>query len=408
MHHVRFLFVPPAEDSVGLLDLPWREPLEGWQDERLVDVRQAGIHRHVVRFVSESGELYALKELEERLARKEYDILRRLADQQVPVVDVLGAVVDRGPGVDAVLVTRFLDFSLSYRAVFSSPYRTEPIDRLLDALVELLVRLHLAGCFWGDCSLSNTLFRPDAGTLAAYLVDAETAEMHPVLTDGQRNYDVALASERVGGELLDLQAGELLPPDLDPVELSEEITRRYNALWEELTLEEVLQPEEQRYRVAARLRRLNDLGFDVDEVELVSTDDGTRVRLRTKIAEPGYHRRLLLMRTGLAVQENQARHLLNDIATFRGYLEQRDGRPVSEAEAASRWLSEGFDPIVSKIPADLRGRLEPAQVFTEILEHRWFLSEAAGRDVGTTAAMRSYFDTVLPAIPEPTAVGPLE
>ncbi len=405
---MRFLFVPPAEDSVGLLDLPWRSPLEDWTDQRLVDVRQAGIHRHVVRFVSESGELFALKELEERLARREYDILRRLADLEVPRVDVLGAVVDRGPGLDAILVTRFLDFSLSYRAVFSNPYRTEPIDRLLDALVELLVRLHLAGCFWGDCSLSNTLFRPDAGTLAAYLVDAETAEMHPVLSDGQRRYDVDLAGERVGGELMDLQAGDMLPHDLDPVLLAEEIPRRYAALWDELTVEELLQPEEQRYRIAARLRRLNELGFDVDEVELLSSDDGTRVRLRTRIAEPGYHRRRLLMRTGLAVQENQARHLLNDIASFRGYLEQCDGRSVSEAEAASRWLTESFDPIVGGTPEDLRSRLEPAQVFTEILEHRWFLSEAAGRDVGTTKAARSYFDTVLPAIPEPTTVAALE
>ncbi|MDP9241253.1 MAG: DUF4032 domain-containing protein [Actinomycetota bacterium] len=405
---MRFLFVPPADDSVGLLDLPWDEPLETWQDHRLVDVRQAGIHRHVVRFVFDNGELYALKELDERLARREYDILRRLDDVKITVVDVKLKKIDRGPGLDAILVTRFLDFSLSYRSVFSNPYRTEPIDRLLDALVELLVRLHLAGCFWGDCSLSNTLFRPDAGTLAAFLVDAETAEMHPALTDGQRHYDLDLASERVGGELFDLQAGGLLPEDLDPVGLSEEIPRRYNALWEEITLEEVLQPEEQRYRVAARQRRLNELGFDVDEVELVSTDDGTRVRLRTKIAEPGYHRRRLLMRTGLAVQENQARHLLNDIASFRGYLEQRDGHPVSEPEAASRWLSEIFDPTVSGTPEDLRGRLEPAQVFTEILEHRWFLSEAAGRDVGTTQAAQSYFGTVLPAIPEPTTVAPLE
>ncbi len=192
------------------------------------------------------------------------------------------------------------------------------------------------------------------------------------------------------------------------MELSDEIARRYAALWEELTLEEVLQPEEQRYRVGARLRRLNELGFDVDEVELLRSDDGTRLRLRTKIAEPGYHRRRLLMRTGLAVQENQARQLLNDIASFRGYLEQRDGRPVSEPEAASRWLVEVFDPTVTATPQALGGRLEPAQVFTEILEHRRFLSEAAGRDVGTTEAARSYFDTVLPAIPEATTVAALE
>ena len=38
-------------------------------------------------------------------------------------------------------------------------------------------------------------------------------------------------------------------------------------------------------------------------------------------------------------------------------------------------------------------------MFHEILEHRWFLSEAAGRDIGTTAARTDYFARVLPAVP---------
>ena len=66
----------------------------------------------------------------------------------------------------------------------------------MDAQVELMVRLHLAGVFWGDCSLSNTLFRFDAGALAAYLVDAETAEIHKQLSVGQREYDLDIAFRR--------------------------------------------------------------------------------------------------------------------------------------------------------------------------------------------------------------------
>ena len=95
-------------------------------------------------------------------------------------------------------------------------------DRLLDAQVELLARLHLAGVMWGDCSLSNTLFRFDAGALAAYLVDAETAEMPAAALRGQREYDVELAHERVAGELMDLQAGELLDEDVDPVAVADD------------------------------------------------------------------------------------------------------------------------------------------------------------------------------------------
>ena len=398
---MRFVFAPPADSTSGLLSLPWHEPLIEWDDDRMVEIRQRGISRHVVRFVTEGGHIYAVKELHERLARREYRLLRELRASGIPAVEVLGVVVDRPGDLDAVLVTRFLDYSISYRALFANPRGGQPTDKLLDAMVELLARLHLAGFMWGDCSLSNTLFRLDAGALAAYLVDAETSEQHPVLSDGKRSYDVDLAFERVGGELFDLQAGGLLPENIDPVEVAEEIPRRYAALWSELTREDTVRPEEQRYRIAERLRRLNELGFDVDEVELVDAGGtGNKLRLRTRVAEPGHHRRLLFTRTGLVAQENQARRLLNDLASFRSHLERKAGRPVPETVAANRWLSEVYDPVVQAIPAHLRDRLEDVEIFHEILEHRWFLSEMAGRDIGTTAARDDYFARVLPAVPD--------
>src|SRR5580704_1613587 len=196
---MRFVFSPPAGEVSGLLTLPWAQPLEQWQDERLVEIRQRGISRHIVRFVADDGELYALKAINENLARREYRLLRELAELNVPAVPVVGIVVDRGPDADAILVTRYLEYSTTYRALFSNPRGGRPTDPLIDALVELLARLHLSGFFWGDCSLSNTLFRYDAGTLEAYLVDAETSEQHPELSTGQREWDVELAVERVSG-----------------------------------------------------------------------------------------------------------------------------------------------------------------------------------------------------------------
>jgi hypothetical protein len=402
---MRFVFSPPASEMTGLLTLPWDKPLADWQDERLVEIRQRGISRHVVRFVADDGKLFALKSINENLARREYRLLRALADESIPAVQVDGIVVDCGPDADAdaILVTRFLDYASTYRAVFSSPRGGPATDRLLDALVELLVRLHLTGFFWGDCSLSNALFRADAGSFEAYLVDAETSEQHPSLTDGQRDFDLEIAVERVCGELMDLQAGELLPAGVDPVEVSEELRQRYQRLWLELTKEEIIPPDEQRHRIAKRLRRLNELGYDADEVELIPAPEGTRLRIRTRVAESGQHSRDLFRKTGIAADDNQARRLLNDIASFRGYLEQKKGQPVSEIVAAHRWLEEVYDPVVSAIPDRLRGRLAPPEIFHEILEHRWYMSEAAGRDVGTTAAARSYFETVLPEVPQPLA-----
>jgi Domain of unknown function (DUF4032)/Lipopolysaccharide kinase (Kdo/WaaP) family len=401
---VRFVFTPPADHAAGLLTLPWSEPLARWQDDRLVEIRQRGISRHVVRFVYDDGTLYALKELSERLARREYRLLRTLAGLNIPAVEAVGIAVDRDPDnpqADAVLVTKFLTYATTYRAVFSHPRGIQPMDGLLDALVELLVRLHLSGFFWGDCSLSNTLFRHDAGTLEAYLVDAETSELHPALSDGQREYDIDLATERVAGELLDLQAGGLLQEDVDPFEIAEELRRRYQALWQELTREEILRPEDQRRRIAERLHRLNKLGFDAEEVELIPTPAGNKLRLRTRVAESGHFARQLFLRTGIDAGENQARRLLNDIASFRAYLEQKEGRPVSEIVAANRWLEEIYDPVIAAIPDQLRGRMPPAEIFHEILEHRWYMSEAAGHDIGTTAATKDYLEQVLPDAPEP-------
>lgn len=400
---MRFVFAPPATGAAGLLTLPWAEPLEDWDDERLVEIRQRGISRHVVRFASDNGIVYALKAISERLARREYRLLRALADSKIPAVEVVGIAVDRGVDADAILVTRFLTYATTYRAVFSSPRGVQPTDVLLDALVELLVRLHLTGFFWGDCSLSNTLFRYDAGMLEAYLVDAETSELHPEgLSRGQREYDLDLATERVFGELLDLQAGELLPDNVDPMEIAEELRRRYENLWHELTTDEILRPDEQRYRIAERLRRLNELGFDAEEVELVSTPEGNRLHIKTRVAESGQHSRRLFLRTGIDAGDNQARRLLNDIASYRAYLEQKKGHPVSEVVAANGWLEEVYDPVIAAIPASLRDRLPPAEIFHEILEHRWYASEAAGRDIGTTAAARSYFEQVLPDVPKPS------
>ncbi len=396
---MRFLFRPPGTDGAALLALPWHQPLEEWDPQLLLTVPQRGISRHVVRFVAEQGAVFALKEISEHLARHEYALLGDFEEEGLPSVSVLGICVDRPGGQDAILVTRYLEYSMSYRYLFSRPSARQSVDQLMDTLAVLLVRLHLAGVFWGDCSLSNTLFRLDAGALAAYLVDAETVERHPSLSRGQRHYDLDLARERVGAELLDLQFGELLPDGVDPIEVADSLPPRYASLWDEVTHEEVFQADEQRYRVAERLQRLNDLGFDVGEVELVTSDEGARLRVQTRVSSPGQHRRELFRLTGLEVQENQARRLLNDLRAYRAYLEQRAGAPVSEAAAGASWLTEVYQPVLDTIPPDLVGRLEPAEVFHEVLEHRWFLSEQAGRDVGTTAAARSYVRNVLPATP---------
>jgi Domain of unknown function (DUF4032)/Lipopolysaccharide kinase (Kdo/WaaP) family len=379
------------------LDLAWEEPLEEWQSERLVKLIR-GISRHVVRFVEYDGALYALKELPERPARREWTLLRRLEGQGLPVVEAVGIVTDRGEDLDAVLITRHLEFSLPYRALFSGQGIPDLRTHLLNALVELLARVHLRGFFWGDCSLSNALFRRDAGALSAYLVDAETGELHGTLSDGQRAYDLDIAQVNIVGELLDVDAEVGLPADLDPDETGEEIVRRYQALWEEVTREETFGPDE-RFKIEERLHRLNDLGFDVEELQLDATPDGYRLRLDPLVVEPGHHRHRLLRLTGLDAQERQAQRMLNDLARFREALERQEKRTLSESVVASRWREEVFEPTIAAVPAELQGRLPAAEIFHQVLEHRWFLSERAKKDVGIDEAVRSYIASELPRRP---------
>jgi hypothetical protein len=396
------LHILASPDDPGLIDLPWELPLESWPEDQLVALPR-GISRHIVRFVLLDTRVYAVKEVGERLARHEYGLLRRLERLDLPTVEPVAVVTGRegrdGQQLDPALITRHLQFSLPYRALFSTALRPETANRLLDALSVLLVRLHNAGFYWGDCSLSNTLFRRDAGSFAAYLVDAETGELHDELSDGQRVNDLETARLNIAGELMDLEAGGLLHETIDPVATANEIIYRYENLWVALKAPDVIDAGE-RWRVDQRVRRLNELGFDVDELQLVTEGGGSRMVLTPKVVDAGHHSRRLLRLTGLDVQENQARRLLNELDAF--VAEQPEGEP--EEIAAHRWVSTVFEPIVNAVPKELRGKLEPAEIFHEVLEHRWFLSEQRGRSVSLMDALQSYVQDVLAHKPDEAAV----
>jgi hypothetical protein len=387
----------------GLLDLPWSVPLEDWPAAQLVGLPR-GISRHVVRFVRVAGDVFAVKEISAWSAEREYALLRALGRAGVPAVHPVGIVEGRqspeGEPLETALVTAHLEFSLPYRALLSQRLRPETAARLVDALAVLLVRLHLAGFYWGDCSLSNTLFRRDAGAFSAYLVDAETAEHHDVLSEGQRGYDLSQARTNIIGELMDLEAGELLDTAIDPVSTGEALQGRYLDLWEAVTGPVTVRVGE-RQQVDARIRALNELGFDVEEVVVVRDDDDVHVRVTPKVVDAGHHARRLLRLTGLDVEENQARRLLNDLDSYRAATGQQ-GEP--EALVAHSWLGEVFRPVVGTVPKELRGKLEPAEVFHEVLEHRWFLSEQAGCDVGLLPAAEDYVRSVLSHKPDERAL----
>ena len=394
---MRLQIAKPGEHS-ALVNWPFTERLDEWTIPGLHEV--AGLHRHVVRLVESGDTTYIVKELPDNLAQREWRLLRELGDAGLPTAEVVGVVIERDGEMDGLLITRNIDYSLPYRVLLSGrgmyiPYLGE---RLLDALAGLLVRLHLVGFYWGDCSLSNTLFRRDAGALSAYIIDVETGERHPTLSDGQRRHDLTIAMENVAGDLEDLQAGGLLAEGIDPISTALAIETTYERLWAELTGTDEFAANE-TFRIDLRLQRLHELGFDAAELELYTAADGSKLRLIPRVVEHGFHGQRLKTLTGLETGENQARRLLNDISRYRALLERQALRKIPETVAAARWLDERFEPTIDGVPPDLVGKLEPAELYHQVLEHLWFMSEAAGHDVGLGEAVTSYVRDVLTPLP---------
>ncbi|GAA5135227.1 DUF4032 domain-containing protein [Alloalcanivorax gelatiniphagus] len=378
----------------AILTLPWATPLEEWPDDVVVPLPR-GLSRHVVRIVRLGGNVYAVKETNDDIAFREYRMLRDLQRLGMPAVVPQGVVTGRespaGDELPAALITRHLKFSLPYRSLFSRGMTAEHVPTLVDAMVVLLVRLHLGGFYWGDVSLSNVLFRRNAGELAAYLVDAETGELHDAVGDRMRDYDITVGCENIFAELMDLSASGAVQQPIDGFAIITHLRERYDALWRELTdLEEF--GADEMWRIERRVERLNDLGFDVEELDIVTDLGGDTIRIQPRVVELGHHSREVQALTGMSVEENQARRLLNDLASFTAHFDLgREDRHL----VASRWMHEVFEPIMAMIPPDAAGKLEPAEVFHEILEHRWYLSEQAGHEVGIHETARDYIDRFL-------------
>jgi len=384
----------------GLLALPWQLPLSEWMvpDVALRDIA-VGPSRHLVKFVECDGALWAVKELPPRLAVREYDVLRRLEELELNAVRPAGLVVQRDFD-SAILVTRYLEGSWQYRRLFMRlpPDQPRHRSRLYDAMASLLVELHRHGVFWGDCSLANTLFSRDGQVLQAWLVDAETSEVHPQLSDGQRQLDIDILVENVAAGLDDLAARLNRPAQLRATLLAEavDIRRRYETVWETLHSEPVFAFAD-RYRVEGTIRRLQDLGFAVDEVALQPTGDGdTNLRLHVAVGDRRYHAAHLCALTGLDVGEGQARILLGDLHAYQVQLCRESGEDVGEPTAAQLWLREVALPGMDSAHSAVHRSGTAIQAYCDLLEVRWLLSEQAGHDIGTTKALAALTRNVVP------------
>lgn len=394
-----------VDNSTIFMDLPWDLPLKDWQGncDRLEEAPR-GVSRHPVLFVNYDGVLYALKELPAGVGKKEYELLIQIEELRLPVVTPVGFVRTRSnTGETSILITRFLDRSLPYRSLFMRSGLDRYREHFLDAMAGLLVQLHLAGVFWGDCSLSNTLFRRDAGTLQAYMVDAETTEVYPPrLPPALRYQDLVIMEENVDGEFMQLssQSEDNFLPSISVRVAGSNIRLRYQRLWDEVTREEIISPDE-RYRVQERLRALNALGFSVSEVRIETSENEEKLRLRFMVTDRNFHRDQLLGLTGMMAEEMQARQMMNEIQELKATLSLQHGRSTPIGVAAYHWLEHIYEPTMKSLHALVEQNksmdlsLSSAELYCQVLEHKWYLSEQAQRDVGHRASVEDYLKKFL-------------
>jgi len=370
-------------------DLPWSIHLSGWRGlcSRLEDVNQ-GISRHPVVFVNYDGTLYAIKELPPGTAEREFTALQALTLRRLPVVAPVGYVI---PSVandkTSVLITQFLENSIPYRSLFMSQGLLRYRESLLDAIANLLVQLHLSGVFWGDCSLSNTLFRRDANTLQAYLVDAETTEFISPLPPAVRYQDLEIMEEIVNGELIELSAADVgIFPIHNTVAL---IKLKYQRLWEEINQEGIIGANK-NYRIHERVRALNGLGYSVGNISFVPSNNGDQIHFRIIVTDRNFHRNQLYNLTGLQAEEMQARQMLNEILELRATLSRTNNRSTPDSVAAYHWLEHYYNPTISQLNPMIHSPMDAAELYCQVLEHKWFLSEQARRDVGHQMAVDDF------------------
>lgn len=383
----------------AFLDLDWDRPLEEWDTPRLVEV-PTGIHRHVVRFVAYDDEIYAIKELPLRTARHEYRALRSLGQRLNPVATVVGLVERNWVSEDrewsAAVMTQYVKYAFTYRELISGGNFGPRRNQMLDAVAGLLVELHLAGCFWGDCSLSNLLYRYDAGSIEAVMIDAETSELHDELSDGQRSHDLDIMTVNLAGGMADIAAEQGLDLDDADLRLGEDVASRYEALWSELSNAVLIGPHD-GYQVRERVERLNALGFEVEGIDLLPVGDDQeerRLQLRVTVGGRNFHRGRLRELTGIDASEHQARYILADLRYYEA--SEAGASATGKAIRAIRWRVDVFEPLLLKIAADTGPDGDVVQRYCDYLHHRYRIAAAQQRDVPNDEAFTHWLEAGMP------------
>jgi len=110
------------------------------------------------------------------------------------------------------------------------------------------------------------------------------------------------------------------------------------------------------------------------------------------VTDQNFHRDLLLNLTGLEVEERQAQQMMNEIQELKATLARQNNRSTPLSVAAYHWLNEIYQPTLDILEPVIHETLDVAELYCQVLEHKWFLSERARQDVGHATAAQDYLE----------------
>lgn len=382
-------------ENADFLDLPWDIPVSEWETNRLVDM-PTGVHRHPVVFVAYQEGVYAIKEMPRRLALNEHRVLMALEERTTRSARTAGLVertwLDPHEEGAGAVITRYVEHSFPFRRLVSGSGFGERRNQMLDAIAGLLVELHMAGCYWGDCSLSNLLYRFDAEGIEAVMIDGETSEIHETLSQGQRDQDLDIMTENLAGEMSDIAAmsgAEITSADLS---LGDDIAKKYASLWAELNDVPVIGRNE-AYKIRERISRIHELGFSVQDIDIEPTESGDVVTIGVRVGGRTYNSDRLREVAGVEASEKQALVILGDLEYFLAKMGARSD--TRKSVGTFLWLTESFEPIIARIGEVWHGE-DAVQGYCDFLNHRMALATARAADVPNEEAFDSWVEAGFP------------
>ena len=369
--HIR-LHVDPIFQK-ELEQLPWNLPISDWHSHGVNTLNiKRGISRHVVIFVKTGRFSFGIKEISEDISRKEIDNYEQLLLKGIHTLIPAGFVVrEEQPiaietpiGIQyednfiahtvTVLVNNVLPDSLLY----SRNFRKENRQKIWDAIVQLFIQLHINGVYWGDASLANTLIKFDKREvpfiglqtiLRAYLSDAETVEIRPKLSRSLREADLNFFFESMDWIHEDLRLSGMIRENSGTEDDKLYIKERYTQL----------------YRVERKKKKFEQqTSFNID-------------KFLGSISNPSY-----------------VDQFLKHIEEHKWYMSEKLGDDVTLAAATRDWYETIFVPICTLFRTehivDLFKGKTAAELYIEIMNNKYYLSQRAGNDVGMIAAMHDY------------------